>query len=105
MSTEMREPQKRKGLGFSLATPLSIPDGEPPELDQTRLVRMQFQTEPYQPFPKLHEEPLGVGPVLKTHHKIVGIADDDDIAACHFLAPGLNPQVENIMQVHVGEQR
>jgi len=40
MSTEMREPQKRKGLGFSLATPLSIPDGEPPELDQTRLVRM-----------------------------------------------------------------
>ena len=40
VSTEMREPQKRKGLGFSLATPLSIPDGEPPELDQTRLVRM-----------------------------------------------------------------
>ena len=47
VSTEMREPQKRKGLRFSLATPLSLSDGEPPELDQTRLVRMQFQTEPH----------------------------------------------------------
>jgi hypothetical protein len=38
--TEMSEPQEREGLGFSLATPLSVSDGEPPELDQTRLVRM-----------------------------------------------------------------
>src|SRR5215471_9552248 len=86
-STEMREPQKRKGLRFSLATPLAIPDGEPPELDQTRLVRMQFQTEPYQPFPKIPQEPLGIGSILKAHHKIIGIADDNDIAACVFLAP------------------
>jgi hypothetical protein len=81
----MREPQKRKGLRFSLATPLLIPDGEPPELDQTRLVRVQFQTEPYQPFPKLRQEPLGVGSILKAHHKIIGITDDDDIAPCDFL--------------------
>ena len=40
VSTVMREPQKREGLGFSLATPLSVSDGEPPELDQSRLVRM-----------------------------------------------------------------
>jgi hypothetical protein len=71
VSTEMREPQKRKGLGFSLATPFSVSDGEPPELDQSRLVRMQFQTEPHQPFPKLRKEPLGVGSILKAHHKIV----------------------------------
>jgi len=38
--TEMREPQKHKGLRFSLAPPLSLSDGEPPELDQPRLVRM-----------------------------------------------------------------
>ena len=38
--TKMREPQEREGLGFSLATPLSISDGEPPELDQPRLIRM-----------------------------------------------------------------
>src|SRR2546423_13784286 len=65
VSTEMREPQKREGLRFSLTTPLSVSDGEPPELDQTCLVRMQFQTEPYQPFPKLRKEPLGVGSIFK----------------------------------------
>src|SRR5262249_62350393 len=105
VTTKVRKPQKRKVLAFSLATPLSLSSGEPPELDQTRLVRMQFQTEPYQPFPKLRKEPLGVGSVLKAHHKIVGIADDDDIAACDFLAPSFNPQVEHIVQIHVGEQR
>jgi hypothetical protein len=73
VSTEMCEPRNVKVIGFSLATPLSIPDVEPPELDQTRLVRMQFRTEPYQPFPELREEPLGVGSILKAHHKIVGI--------------------------------
>ena len=40
LSTEMCEPQKREGLGFPRATLLSVSDGEPPELDQTRLVRM-----------------------------------------------------------------
>ena len=40
VSTKMREPQKREGLGLSLATPLPVSDGEPPELDQTRLFRM-----------------------------------------------------------------
>jgi hypothetical protein len=41
---------------------------------------------------------------LKAHHKIIGIPDDDDITACDLLAPGLNPQIEYVMQVHVGEQ-
>jgi hypothetical protein len=40
VSTEMREPQERKGLGFSLATPLSLSDGEPPELDLLRAVEV-----------------------------------------------------------------
>jgi hypothetical protein len=39
-STKVREPQKREGLGLSLATPFSISDGKAPELDQSRLVRM-----------------------------------------------------------------
>jgi hypothetical protein len=40
ISAKVRESQKREGLGFSLATLLPVSDGEPPELDQTRLVRM-----------------------------------------------------------------
>jgi len=29
--------------------------------------------------------------VLKTHHKIVSIADDNHIALCDFLAPDISP--------------
>src|ERR1700752_3224537 len=45
-----------------------------------------------------------LGP-LRSWRTIVGVADDNDIAPSHFLTPSLYPQVEDIMQVHVGEQR
>ena len=67
LPTEMGEPQKRELLGFSLATPFSVSGGKPPEFDRSRLVRVQFPTEPYQPFPRLREEPLDVGSILKAH--------------------------------------
>ena len=41
MPTMMREPQEYEGFWFSLATPFSISEGKPPELDQPCLVRMQ----------------------------------------------------------------
>jgi hypothetical protein len=89
-STEVGEPQKCEGLRLTLATPFSVSCGEPPEFDQSRLVRMQFQAEPDEPFPKLLKETLGVGPVLKAHHKIVGIPDDNYVArrlSCAKLPP------------------
>jgi hypothetical protein len=36
---------------------------------------------------------------------IVGIPDDNDVAGGHGLAPGVHPAVEDVVQVHVGEQR
>jgi len=53
---------------------------------------MQFQTEPHQPFPRFRKESLGVDSTLKAQGKIVGVADDDDVAARSFLALGLNPR-------------
>jgi hypothetical protein len=38
-------------------------------------------------------------------HKIVGIADDNNIALCHFLALGIGPLIEEAVKVHVGDQR
>jgi hypothetical protein len=77
LPTEMGESQKRESLGFSLATPFSVAGSRPPEFDQSRLVRVQFQVEASEPFPKLLEETLGVGSTLKAHHKIIRIPDDN----------------------------
>src|ERR1700674_125248 len=41
--TEVGEAQKRKGLRFPLATPLSVFGGEPPELDQSCLAQESRQ--------------------------------------------------------------
>ena len=101
----MREPQEYEGFWLSLATPLPVSEGKPPELDQPRLVRMQFQTELHQPFLKITQESLGVSPVLKAQHNVIGITRNYDIARCRFLAPSFHPQIEHVMQVHVREQR
>jgi hypothetical protein len=40
LPTEVGETQERKGLRLSLAALLSVLSGEPPELDQSCLIRM-----------------------------------------------------------------
>jgi hypothetical protein len=52
---------------------------------------VKFQAELRQPFLKLFKEPHCFGSMLEAHHKIVGVANDDDIAPCHFPAPGIRP--------------
>ncbi|WP_206744657.1 hypothetical protein, partial [Parafrankia soli] len=41
--TDVREPQKVERLRLAQTPPLPIPGGVPPELDQPRLIRVQFQ--------------------------------------------------------------
>jgi hypothetical protein len=91
LPTEVSETQEREGLWFSLSALFPVASGEPPELDQPCLVRVQFQTELGQAFPKLAPEPLGFRPVLEAHHKIVSVADDPDIALGYSLAPSFHP--------------
>src|SRR5215831_13703337 len=91
LATEMGETQKREGFRFPLTTPLPSSRSEPPELDQSCFVRMQFQTELCQPFSKFFQEPLSFCPMLEAHHQIIGVTDDNHIASRHFLTPGFNP--------------
>jgi len=91
LPTVVSQPQEREGLWFSLSALSPVASGEPPELYQPCLVRMQFQAELRQPFPELFQEPLGIRPVLKTQHEIVSVTDDDYVARCHFPAPDISP--------------
>jgi hypothetical protein len=73
--TIVREPKKREGPWFALATLLQINLREPTKLDQSRLLRMEFQREARQPFPKLFQKPVSVFTLLKADHQIVSVAD------------------------------
>jgi hypothetical protein len=97
LPTVMREAEERKGLRLSLTALFPNSFGMLPELDQPRLFGMQFQAELRQPFPKLSEKTFGFRPAFEAHHEIVGIADDNHLAHCHFLAPSFYPQIENVV--------
>ena len=78
---------------------------EAPELDQPRFLVVQPQPELREPLAKLGEEPLGVVPMLEAHHSVVSEPHSDDIAARLATPPLVDPQVEDVMQVHVRKQR
>ena len=87
----MREAQECKGLRLPFTTLLPISGGKPPKLDQSRFLRMEFQSKLGQSFPKCFQESLGFRSVFETYHQIIGVTDDNHVSRSHFLAPGLDP--------------
>src|SRR3954454_23258507 len=76
--------------------------GKAPQLDQPRLFCIDFQTELRQPLLESFPEPFDIHSAFEADDQIIGIENDDDIAACHVLTPGFYPQIEEVMQVDVG---
>ena len=66
--TEVGETQKVKGLRLSFSALFPALSGEAPELDQARLLRMQFQPELPQAFPEFVQETFCFGPLLEPQH-------------------------------------
>jgi hypothetical protein len=56
----MRETEKIERLRLAKPARLPLSGGMPPELDQARLLAVQFQTELREPLTKIYEEPLCV---------------------------------------------
>jgi methionine-R-sulfoxide reductase len=57
------------------------------------------------PLAKLDEEPLGVPLPLEADNGVVRETHDNDVSARVTASPPVDPQVEDIMQVDVGQQR
>jgi len=91
LPTEVSETQEREGFWFPLPHGISGLGQQTARIQSVVSCPHVIPIRTCQPFPKLLQEPLGVRPVLKAHHKIIGIADDNHFAACDFLAPDLNP--------------
>ena len=66
---------------------------------------MQFQTELREPLAKIVQELLGVTSMLEPDDEVIGEPRDDHVAAGVPFPPLLDPPVEDVVQVHVGEQR
>src|SRR6266571_7315540 len=81
LRADVREAEEVERLGLAQAPRPPPPGGEPPELDQARLARMQIQPELREPLAKVVQEPARILVVLKAHDKVVRETHDDHVPA------------------------
>ena len=95
----VRETQEVKRLRPAPPASPPVHPREPSELDEPGLAGMQFQVKAIEPLRQVLQKSLRVAPVLKAHHEIVRMANDDRVAFGFPGAPSaLEPQVENVVQ-------
>jgi hypothetical protein len=97
------KPEEGDGLRFAKPASLAVARRIAPELNQTGLLRMKRQRELLEPRPHRLVKAPGVSLVLEAGYNIVGITHDDHIARGLAPSPALGPEVEDIVQIHVGE--
>jgi len=98
----VREPQELERLRLGITAAGSVAGGEPPELDQPRLLPRQLQAEVRA---QVGQEPLGVLTVFKARQEVVGEPHQDHVPARVPPPPPVGPQVKGVVQVDVGKQR
>jgi hypothetical protein len=75
------------------------------ELDQAGLVRMERQGERLEPLTHRIEKVTSVLLVLEAGDQIVDVSHYDHVAPSLASSPALGPEVEDVVQVDVGEER
>src|SRR6202162_4443580 len=90
----MRKTQEVECLRFAVATVSSILLRIAAELDDSRLVGMQLQSELCESFAQFRQKPLCFVTMLEPRNEIVSKTDDDHLAVRLLLSPSLDPEVE-----------
>src|SRR5947209_6190208 len=101
----MREAEEVEGFGAFVAATLPVLRREAAELERSRLLGVQFQSELLETLAELGVERLCIRTMLKPGDEVVGVANDDHLAARPLLPPLLGPEVEDVMKVEIGEER
>jgi hypothetical protein len=104
LPANMLEAEKIEGLRLAQTSPLSVRRRMASELDQPRLFRVQFQLEFRHAFSEFFPELFGFRLELESNHDVVGVAHHDYIAVRPLLAPCLNPEIEDVMEVDIRHQ-
>src|SRR5467141_2161004 len=105
LHADMRKAQEVERLRFPFSTPLPLIDRIRTELQKSRLVGMQHQVELLHAFREFRPELLGIRLAVKSNHDVVRKTHPDDIAVRPLLTPRLDPQIEYLVEVNVGQPR
>src|SRR5215472_17539152 len=102
---DVREAEEVERFRFPFSTPQPVLDRERTKLQQSRLFGMQFQVELPHSFGEFCPKLIGIRFVPESNHDVVRKSYDDDIAVRTLLTPCLDPQVEHVVKIDVGQQR
>ena len=100
------EPQEVEGLRLAQSSlRCRFSRRKAPELNQPGLVRVQRQPELLQPLATARRKRSASSSCSKPATPVVGVTHDDHVASGMAPPPLLHPQVEDVVQVDVGQQR
>src|SRR6266700_239245 len=105
LPANMGEAQEIERLRFREPASSPVLRRKAAELDKAGLVRMQLQAELRKPLSKITEEPFCITEVLEPDHEVVREPHDDHVTMRVAASPPIGPQVEDVVKVHVREQR
>src|SRR5271167_2028709 len=105
LHADVRKAEEVERFRLPFSTPLPWVDRMRTELQQPRFLGIQFQIELSHSLAKFPPELIGIRLAVKSNHDVVRKAHHDDIAVRPLLTPRLDPQVEHIMEINVGQQR
>src|SRR6266436_5914896 len=105
LHADMREAEKVERLRLPFTTPLPLVDRIRTELQKSRFLGMQLQVELLHSFREFRPELIGIRLAVKSNHDVVRKTHPDNVAVRPLLTPRLDPQVEPVMEINVGQQR
>src|ERR1700730_950481 len=103
LRTAVRETEEVEGVGLSLAPRPPLLSRVAAKAEQTRLVGMQLQAELREATAQRVEKLLGFMPLLESNDEIIHLAHHDHIPARFTASPSLNPAIEHLVPVEVGQ--
>ena len=73
-------------------------------LMQSDIILVQAERKLCQAFLEINMETLRILPVLESNDCVIGIPHDDHIAPCVARTPLFDPEIVNVMKVHIRKQ-
>src|ERR1700694_4575043 len=98
------QPQEIERLRLSLDPLCPALGSVSAELKEAGLFRVQAERELCQAFLEISLETLRILPVLESNDCVVGIPHHDHIGPCVARAPLLDPEIVDVIEVHIREQ-
>jgi hypothetical protein len=99
------ETQKGEGLRLAETTLRAVVRRVSAELDEPGLLRVERKSELLKPCAHCFQKAASIVLMLEANHDIVGVTRDKHVATNLAPPPLFGPEVENVVEVDIGQQR